>query len=337
MGRGPAGRQAGAQRNSIPFKLIAAGFFAVLSLLSTSVMAQDVKPVATLDTATILIGQQAHLELSVTYHVDKGAVNVVWPTITDTITLKLPILHDSHVDTILPDKQNDPYLFKQTRTLTITSWDSGYWAIPPFTFVINGDTVGTTPLLLTVNTVEADTSKAFRDIKEIYTVPFSVLDWLREYWPWVAGGIAGVAILTALIIFLVRRSRRPKPPVTEAPKAPLRLRALLALEALQQKKLWEQDRTKDYYIELTDIVRSYVEERYGLPAMEQTTDELLAGLRLSSMPTAPREQLGQLLRLADMVKFAKWNALPTENEQVMASAIKLVQETADTRPDAPLA
>ena len=115
------------------------------------------------------------------------------------------------------------------------------------------------------------------------------------------------------------------------------MRTLLALEALQQKKLWEQDRTKDYYIELTDILRSYIEERYGIPALEQTTDELLAGLRLSSMPTAPREQLAQLLRLADMVKFAKWKALPTENEQVMASAIRLVQETADTRPDAPLA
>lgn len=330
-------RGAEAQRKTKLTKLITAFACAVLSLLAPAVMAQDVKPVAALDTASILIGQQAHLELSVTYHVDKGAMDIVWPAITDTVTSKLPILHDSHVDTILPDKQNDPYLFKQTRTLTITSWDSGYWAIPPFTFVINGDTVGTDPLLLTVNTVEADTSKAFRDIKEIYTVPFSLVDWVREHWPWLAGGIAAVAILTALIIFLYRRSRRPKPPVPEAPKAPLHVRTILALEALQQKKLWEQDRTKDYYIELTDILRGYVQERYGIPAMEQTTDELLAGLRLSSMATAPREQLAHLLRLADMVKFAKWKALPTENEQVMASAIRLVQETADTRPDAPLA
>lgn len=332
MGRGGAE----AQRNSKSFRHIAAGFCAVLSLFTSTVMAQDLKPVAQLDTATILIGQQVRLELSVTYNVEKGAVNIVWPTITDTITSKLPILHDSHVDTILPDKQNDPYLFKQTRTLTITSWDSGFWAIPPFEFVINGDTVDTPPLLLTVNTVHADTSKAFRDIKEIYTVPFSLLDWVRDHWQWIAGGIAAVAILTALIIFLYRRSRRPKPPVPEAPKAPLHLRAMLALEALQQKKLWEQDRTKDYYIELTDILRGYIEERYGIPAMEQTTDELLAGLRLSSMPTAPREQLAHLLRLADMVKFAKWKALPIENEQVMASAIQLVQVTADTRPDAPL-
>ena len=310
----------------------------LLALLATApARAQQVKPHATLDTAEILIGQQAHLELSVTYRVDSGKANIQWPVITDTITAKVPILHDSHVDTILPDKAKDPYLFKQTRTLTITSWDSGFWAIPPFQFVINGDTVGTDPLLLTVHTVAVDTTKAFRDIKDIYTLPFSLMDWLREQWPWIAGGLALVAILTALIIFLRKRKRRPKPMAPEPPKAPLHVRTLLALEALQQKKLWEQDRQKEYHSELTDILRGYIEERYGVRAMEQTSDELLSALRLSSMPTASREQLAQVLRLADMVKFAKWKALPTENEQAMSAAVRLVQETAETRPDAPLA
>ena len=308
----------------------------VLSLVPSMVTAQSAQVSANLDTSAILIGQQASLKLSVTYRVDQGAVKIAWPLVTDTVTSNVPILHDSHIDTILPDKQNDPYLFKQTRTLTITSWDSGFWAIPPFTFTVNGDSMETDPLLLTVHTVAVDTTKAIRDIKEIYTVPFSFVDWLRENWPWLAGGLGALAILTALFIFLYKRSRRPKPVAPEAPKPPLHLRTLLALEALQQKKLWEQERTKEYYIELTDILRGYVEERYSVPAMEQTTDELMAGLRLSSMPTALREQLGHILRLADMVKFAKWKALPAENEQVMAGSIKLVQETAENRPDAPL-
>jgi hypothetical protein len=314
------------------------GLCIALFLPVKNARAQDAHVDAKLDTAKILIGQQAHLELSVAYRVDKGAVHVQWPAITDTISGKVPILHDSHVDTILPDKQNDPYFFRQARTLTITSWDSGYWAIPPFTFVINGDSMETAPLLLTVNTVEVDTTKAFRDIKGIYTVPFSLLDWLRDNWPWIAGGIAAVAILTGLLIFLYRRSRRPKTPVPVAePQQPLHIRTLLALEALGQKKLWEQGKIKEYQSELTDILRGYVEERYNVRAMEQTTDELLAALRLSSMPTPAREQLSQVLRLADMVKFAKWQTVPSENEQAMAAAIKLVQETADTRPDAPLA
>ena len=138
---------------------------AFLLLLSPAVHAQDVKVAATLDTANILIGQQAHLQLSVTYRVDQHSPkHITWPNITDTLTAKVPVLHDSHVDTILPDKQKDPYLFQQTRTLTITAWDSGYWAIPPFTFVIDSDSVSTNPLLLTVNTVEVDTTKGIRDI-----------------------------------------------------------------------------------------------------------------------------------------------------------------------------
>lgn len=317
--------------------LQAATALAILAM-APGASAQNIKPVAVLDTATILIGQQAHLELSVTYRVDKGPVNIQWPQIADTLTAKVPVLLDSRVDTILPDKKNDPFLFKQTRTLTITSWDSGYWAIPPFIFTINGDSMGTDPLLLTVNTVEVDTSKAFRDIKGIYTLPFSLVDWLRDHWPWIAGGVAVAAILTALLIFLRRRRRKPQVvAVPDAPVLPLHVRTLLALEALQQQKLWQQDRQKEYHTQLTEILRSYVEERYGVRAMEQTTDELMAALRLSPMPGALREQLAQVLRLADMVKFAKWKALPAENEQAMASAINLVQQTADTRPDAPLA
>lgn len=309
----------------------------VLVLAGQMVQAQEVKPTARLDTASILIGEQAHLELGVDYRVDEGSVQVEWPIITDTLTGHVDVLHDSHVDTILPDKQNDPYLFRQVRTLTITSWDSGYWAIPPFRFVVNGDTVETDALLLTVNTVEVDTTKDFRDIKEIYTLPFNLMDWLREHWKPIAGGLLAVAILTALIVLLYRRSREPKPQAPPPPPKPAHIRALLALEALQQRKLWQQGETKRYYSELTEILRGYLQERYGVAAMEQTTDELLSALRMTAMPRAQQEQLAPLLRLADMVKFAKWNALPSENEQAMASAFRLVQETAETRPDAPLA
>lgn len=301
--------------------------------------AQAPRPVAVLDSSAILIGQQAHINLGVTYRADQGPVTVQWPAITDSLAAHVAVLHDSHVDTILPDKQSDPYLFRQVRRLTITSWDSGYWAIPPFRFIINGDTAETDPLLLTVNTVPVDTTQAIRDIKGNYTLPFSLLAWLQDNWRWIAGGLAAVALLTALFIFLYRRSRRPKPQpaAPEPPKQPLHIRTLLALEALQQQKLWQQGRTKDYYSGLTDIIRNYVEERFRVPAMEQTTDELLLGLRMSAMPRGQQEQLAPVLRLADMVKFAKWNTIPAENEQAMAAAIKLVQETAGNTPDAPLA
>lgn len=304
-------------------------------LCAQALAAQPGKPVATLDSTLILIGQQAHVDLRVAYRADNGAVDIQWPLITDTLTAKVHVLHDSHVDTVLPQKDKDPYLFEQVRTLTITAWDSGFWAIPPFRFVINGDTVETGALLLTVNTVAVDTTQAIRDIKEIYTVPFSLVDWLREHWAWIAGGLAALAVLTALFILLYKRSRRPKPAAPPPPPVPVHIRTLLALEALRQKKLWQQGRTKAYHSELTGILRNYVEQRFHVPAMERTTDELLAALRMSAMPRNQQERLGTVLRTADMVKFAKWNTIPAENEQALATAVQLVQETADTPADAP--
>lgn len=308
----------------------------VLLLVPEPATAQQHVPVAKLDTSAILIGEQVKLDLSVTYRADAG-ITIQWPNVADTISRHISVLHDSRVDTVLPDKANDPFLFRQQRTLTITSWDSGFWAIPPFHFIVNGDTLETAPLLLTVNTVPVDTAQDFRDIKEIYTLPFSIWHWLQENWRWIAGGAVALAVLTVLFIVLYRRSRRPRPQAPVPPPVPVHTRTLLALEALQQKNLWQSGHTKAYYSELTDILRNYLQERYSVPAMEQTTDELLAALRLSPMTKAAQEKLRPLLQLADMVKFAKWQALPAENEQAMASAVRLVQETAEPYDHAPLA
>lgn len=317
--------------------LLRAGLFAsILALAPVFAHAQEVKPEATLDKDRILIGQQAHLSLTVSYRTDQNLRSVGWPNVGDTLTGKIDVVKDSGVDTLQPDKQNDPLLRKLTRTLTITSWDSGYWAVPPFVFTINGDTLETLPMLLTVITVAVDTSAAIKDIKDIYEVPYGWKDWLREHWPWVAGGVAAVAVLAMAIVWFVHRSRRPKPVAAPVePEKPLHVRTLLALEEVEKKKLWQQGLVKEYHSAITDILRGYIEERFQVPALESTTDDLLGILRMSSMGAGQREQLANLLRMADMVKFAKWTPLPTENEQLLAGAVKLVQQTSDALSDAP--
>ncbi len=313
-------------------------FLTVVAVSAPGVLcAQEVKPEASLDKDQILIGQQAQLTLSVTYRALPGQTPLIgWPAVADTITGKIDVVKDSGVDTVRVDPNSDPALRKETRTLTITSWDSGYWALPPFVFTINGDTAETQPMLLTVNTVEVDTAAAIRDIKAIYEVPYGWVDWLREHWPWVAGGVAAAGILTAVIITLVKRARKPAPVIAAAvPGKPLHVRTLLALEEVGKQKLWEQGLVKEYHSAVTDILRGYIEERFQVPALESTTDDLLGILRMSSMGAGQREQLANLLRMADMVKFAKWTPLPTENEQLMAGAVKLVQQTTDVLNDAP--
>ncbi len=306
---------------------------AVFLLIPARAAAQDTRPEATLDKDLILIGQQAHIDLQVTYRADsERPTTIVWPSITDTLTAHLEVVHDSGVDTILPAKERDPYLFQQRRTLTITSWDSGYWAVPPFRFVINGDTMETEAMLITVNTVQVDTAGAFKDIKEIYEVPWSWVDWVKENWPWLAGGTAALAAIITSIVWLMRRKRKPAGAIVQAePELPLHERTIQALRALEQKHLWQQGLVKEYHSGVTDILRGYIEERFQVPAMESTTDELLSALKLSSMNGSQREQLANLLRMADMVKFAKWTPVPTENEHLLSGAITLVEQTSEAR------
>ncbi|MEO8067434.1 MAG: hypothetical protein ABI599_07060 [Flavobacteriales bacterium] len=290
--------------------------------------AQQPMPVAQLDSTSIRIGEQVRLKYSIAYRMDQGGGNIQWPAIGDTLPQHIEIVHDSGVDTIIPDKQNDPYAFVQSRTLTITSFDSGYWAIEPLRFVVQGDTVESNALVLTVNTVEVDTAQAIRDIKDIYEVQFNFMEWLKENWPWVAGGAAVLAAVIAGIVLLLRRKPNEKSKAPE-PLLPLHVRMLAALEEIDRKRLWQQGMHKQYQTEVTDLLRGYVEQRFGTPALEKTTDELLQELKLSSMHSGHREQLGNILRLADLVKFAKLTPAPIENEQLMSAAVRLVQETTE--------
>ena len=196
-----------------------------------------ITPAAELNTSTILIGGQARIDLSVNYRVDEGqGVNIVWPSITDTLTGKVEVAADSGVDTVLLQPQTDPYLFSQRRTITITSFDSGYWAIPPFKFIINGDTAETAPLLLTVNTVEVDTTAAIRDIKDIYELPFSWRYWLKHNWPYIAGGVAVLAAILLVVREVRRRRKRPAAVAAHEPPKSLHIRTLEALEEVGREK-----------------------------------------------------------------------------------------------------
>jgi hypothetical protein len=183
----------------------------LLLCLSASVIAHGQGPTATavLDTTVIRLGEQVKLDLEVIYRVDQGSPGVViWPSLEDTLTKQVEVVWDGGVDTALVDAAKDPYLFAQRRHLVVTAWDSGFWAIPPFRFVVAADTIETAPLLLEVRTLPVDTAQAYRDIKDIYDVPFSWRHWLRENWPYVAGG---VAMLGATALHRLAGAQVPEP------------------------------------------------------------------------------------------------------------------------------
>lgn len=299
----------------------------VLTIPFTST-AQEIKATAKLDSNEITIGQQVKLQLSIQYRVDNGKrIQVLWPEITDTIRKEVEIVSQSKIDTIV-DK-NDPYLFTQIQTLNITSFDSGYWAIPPFKFLA-GDTNGvfTDPLLLQVTTIAVDTTQAIKDIKEPYEQTYNWMDWIKDNMlvVWVVLGSL-LVILIVLLIFKYTRKVKPVMVEKEIPKIPAHIIAFEKLEKLKGENLWQEGKLKLYHSQLTDIVREYIENRFKIQALEQTTDEILFGFRNISIDDESKSKLKQVLILADLVKFAKEQPLPTENDLSMSNSYGFINGT----------
>jgi hypothetical protein len=323
------------QETKIKKRLYTIGLL-VLLCFSIHLSAQETKATATLDSNVIQIGQQIKLKLSVQYRVDKGKqMKIHFPEIADTIRKEVEIVNQSKIDTII--NKNDPFEFTQTKTLYITSFDSGYWAIPPFKFIVNNDTNGiyTDALLLQVNTIPVDTTLDIKSIKGPYTEKYTWLDWLKDNMYVVYGGLAGI-LLIILAIYLIRKYRKEQPEIVvdTTPKLPAHTIAILKLEQLKDEKLWETGRLKLYHSKLTDILREYIENRFSIQAMEQTSDEILFGFRNIAIDEDSKIKLKQILMLSDLVKFAKEQPLPFENEQSMSNAHDFINGTKreDTTP-----
>ena len=110
-------------------------------------------------------------------------------------------------------------------------------------------------------------------------------------------------------------------------KMPEFKQAIKELDEIKQQKLWQQGRSKEYYTLITDTLRKYIEERFGINAMEMTSGEILELIRKNSEAQSVYDNLRQILQLADFVKFAKMNPLPDENDLSMMNAYLFVNQT----------
>jgi hypothetical protein len=289
---------------------------AAIAMLSMACAVAAQKPTAQLDTNALRIGERAVITLIAPPH-------YAWPAIGTRIGDRIEVLSVEPPDTLRDEKGA---LVRQR--ITVTSFDSGYHAVPPFVF---GGGQETAPLLLEVRTVPPD-SVAMYPPRGILRLPFSPGWWLARHWTWLAGGAALLAL--ALLGWWVARRRKPETstaPLVE-PIAPLHERVRQALLDLDAERLWQNGQDKAYHSRLSDILRGYVEERFGVRAMERTTEELLAALRVSAMPAEQITALGNLLRTADLVKFAKYRPAPVEHEQALGAALRFVETNGSPQP-----
>lgn len=299
-------------------------FLMMCGMLTTS-SAQKFKAEAYTDTNKILIGDQVTLTLILNNQFGK---EVLWPEIGDTITSAVEVIDRTDSDTL---RRHDDGTLEIARVYKITSFDSGFFVIPSFRFIEADDSSSmaeTEAILIEVHTLEVDTAEAFKDIKTPYGVPYTWDEFIPE-------AIVTVGILAFLfLVYLLLRylKNRPKKEIVEEVIVgdPYEI-AIESLQRLDEKKLWQQDKIKEYYTELTDIIRTYIENRYDIIAREMTTDEIMESLIYVQVTPDDREKLGQLLLMADMVKFAKSRPIANEHEMGMARAYNFVRDTRQTQ------
>src|SRR5687767_7320787 len=143
-------------------------FLVFFVLLVQQFIAQQARVEAVLDTSRMRIGEQVKVDLYVTYDASLKDLKIQWPKIGDTLSSKVEVIGVTGIDTTLPNKSNSTHIF-QHQQITVSVYDSGYYAIPPFKFIFNNDSLNTAytqPLFLEVHTVPTDTSiTKIKDIK----------------------------------------------------------------------------------------------------------------------------------------------------------------------------
>lgn len=295
----------------------------LMAWASPGLLAQDMGVTVRLDSSSILIGDQVPVVFELT--VPAGS-KVTWPLFADTLARGVEILRMSGIDTVASGSKK----FTLRQELLITSFDSGNYVIRPvpFKFHQKSDTTQyytqTRPVYLTVNAPETDQAGDIRPIKPPLKAPLT----FAELAPWLAGLLLAALLALAIVYYLKRKkARRPIFQVRPKPKRPPHEVALGALEALKQKKLWQSGRVKDYYSEMTDIIRLYVEDRFRIRALEMTTEEIQQALQTTEAPVFARSRLHETLVSADLVKFAKAQPLPLENDHHLTQCVEFVRET----------
>ncbi len=292
-----------------------------LILLSAQrLSAQPVRITATLDSSNYRPGDWIMIRLSAEH---KGNIQLLWNV---PATIKSPYLEKLSESTVDSIQQND--FLTENKVISVTTFDTGVLQIPPITcyYRQNGftDSVITNAIPIYVEGVVVDTAAAPRPIKSPFAFP---LPEKSSWWYLVPGAV--LLLLATLFYRYQLRKRKVVPLVLpEDTRLPHEI-AADRIDRLEREKPWEQQKVKEFYTELTLVLREYMEHGLALPALENTTQELLQLLQKESLP--PDEEFLQQLRkdlvMADLVKFAKLQPATADHVRIINTVKTFILKT----------
>ncbi|MDE7387478.1 MAG: cell wall anchor protein [Muribaculaceae bacterium] len=298
------------------------------TLLTAAIGAAGAKSsvTATLDSSYITMGNVTCLTVDI---VEPREAHSQVGFLPGTMPAEVEVVGEASCDTV----DLDANIRQITRRIILQSFDSGAYTLPPIFWESAGDTMLSNMVTLKVNPVDVSHLEDIHpnaDTMSIASRWYDFLpDWLVDYWGWllltiviVAGGVCAILIYQKRIPLTLIPAKKPVPPYEMACQR---------LNTLREQHYCERGQEREYYTELTDILREYIDKRFGINAMEMTSRQILEHLGANEI-TRPSERLmRQILEVADFVKFAKMRPMPDDNVKSFNSAMKFVE---DTKPQA---
>lgn len=286
--------------------------------------AQNIYANGSIDRDSIFVGQPFNYKIDI--KMPKDYV-IEWTTTKDTLNKSIEVIKRSEI-TNTPISNGD-MIFSQT--LTLTSFDTGYVEIPPIGLKYSKSIEDTTKhncfteyMYIYVEPTSIDTTMAYKPIKMPIKQGITFIEASTF-----AGGIIIIIGLILLAIYLIKRSKN-KGKIEEEesiPEIPAIVTARERLSQLKDANLWQSGKSKEYYTYLTDIAREYLEGQFNIDAIEMTSDEILEEVKKLQIDKLILSKLEHTLTTADLVKFAKANPSPTENETAFSDINSFVEES----------
>lgn len=274
-----------------------------------------------LERDTILIGDQIGFSIVAKM---PSAVKVLFPQVADTLGNGVEVIGHPVIDSTIANG-----LATYTMRMLVTSFDSGVAVIPELVFRLQYsgqiDSIYSPQRAFIVNVLPQNPDqKDIFDVKPPLREPIT----FAEVAPWVGLGLIVVAVIVFIVMYVIKRKQNKPFLKIFKPAEPAHVVALRELEQIKEQKLWANDNQKLYYTKLTDVLRAYLEGRFGVDAQEKTSSEILAELQNTDFNFGSRFQsLQDLLFTSDLVKFAKHLPLINENEQYLSFSIDFVNST----------
>ena len=276
-----------------------------------------------LDSARVVMGKTTTMHIEIVQ--DKEVNGLLLTLLGDTLNSKVEIADKGRADTAMLD--NNRVQIK--RDIALQAFDPGVYQLPPLLYVTGHDTIKSQSLTLAVDSIKVDPNGSIKDFKPIATVPFKLLDWVPDFisdywWAWLAG-LALIAFGIFAYYHWYKKGINPLKPVKK--RLPPYEEAMLALTTLKGRNLWQNGQEKEYFTGLTDILRVYIDRRFGINAVEMTSSQIMDKIKQNKEAHIANDQLKDVLEIADFVKFAKMHTLADDNEIAYQRAVNFVKAT----------